>query len=242
MELYIQIIFVLALTKYCLKAAMTGRLRVMALYALGAAVVALALYPVVITQPVTIVAGLLANRSVVTDGAVLTTLEATLGIFVSIFLLDNYFKPRAQRKRRIFVLKVVPGILWMLGVAYFELLFFRERVGADFRATAALYAGILFAAVLLTAWAIHTLIRRESLKLELKILLNMAILFIGLLVNATVADYNLSNAQPNVAWGALGALLGTLVVLFAVGLWLSKTKKHTPFINFIKRTLNGSDH
>ena len=242
MEHYIQVIFVLALAKYCLKAAMTGRLWVMAAYAAVAAVVALVLYPAVITRPVTIVAGLLADRRLVTDGAVLTTLEATLGIFTSIYLLDNYFKPRAQRRRRIFVLKVVPGVLWMLGVAYFELLFFRERVGADFRATAALYAALIFAAVLLTAWVIHTLIRRESLKLELKILLNMGILFIGLLVNATVADYNTSDAQSTVAWGALGALCGTAALLFALGLWLARTGKQTPFINFIKRTFNGSDH
>ena len=129
-----------------------------------------------------------------------------------------------------------------LGVAYFELLFFRERVGADFRATAALYAALIFAAVLLTAWVIHTLIRRESMKLELKILLNMGILFIGLLVNATVADYNTSDAQSTVAWGALGALCGTAALLFALGLWLARTGKQTPFINFIKRTFNGSDH
>ena len=41
MEHYIQVIFVLALAKYCLKAAMTGRLWVMAAYAAVAAVVAL---------------------------------------------------------------------------------------------------------------------------------------------------------------------------------------------------------
>lgn len=242
MEHYIQLIFILALAKYCLKAAMTGRLRTMVLYALAAATLALLLYPVVITQPVTLAAGLLADRRVVTDAAVLTTLEATLGIFVSIYLLDNYFKPRAQRRRRVFVLKVVPGLLWMFGVAYFELLFFRERVGADFRATAALYAGILFAAVLLTAWILHTLVRRESMRLELKILLNMAILLIGLLVHATIADYNLSNARSTVAWDALGALLGTAALLFAFGLWLSRTDKLTPIITFIKRTRNGSDH
>ena len=50
MEHYIQVIFVLALAKYCLKAAMTGRLWVMAAYAAVAAVVALVLYPAVITR------------------------------------------------------------------------------------------------------------------------------------------------------------------------------------------------
>ena len=81
MEHYIQVIFVLALAKYCLKAAMTGRLWVMAAYAAVAAVVALVLYPAVITRPVTIVAGLLADRRLVTDGAVAELGETTLRVF-----------------------------------------------------------------------------------------------------------------------------------------------------------------
>ena len=128
MELYIQIIFVLALAKFCLKAAMTGRFWTMACYAFFAALVSLALYPTVIEQPATVITNLLADRELVTDGAVLTTTEAILGIFVSVFLLSNYFKPKGQRRKSVFVLKVVPGILWIFAVAYFELLFFRQRV------------------------------------------------------------------------------------------------------------------
>ena len=124
MELYIQIIFVLALAKFCLKAAMTGRFWTMACYAFFAALVSLALYPTVIEQPATVITNLLADRELVTDGAVLTTTEAILGIFVSVFLLSNYFKPKGQRRKSVFVLKVVPGILWIFAVAYFELLFF----------------------------------------------------------------------------------------------------------------------
>ena len=117
MELYIQIIFVLALAKFCLKAAMTGRFWTMACYAFFAALVSLALYPTVIEQPATVITNLLADRELVTDGAVLTTTEAILGIFVSVFLLSNYFKPKGQRRKSVFVLKVVPGILWIFAVA-----------------------------------------------------------------------------------------------------------------------------
>ncbi len=166
MELYIQIIFVLALAKFCLKAAMTGRFWTMACYAFFAALVSLALYPTVIEQPATVITNLLADRELVTDGAVLTTTEAILGIFVSVFLLSNYFKPKGQRRKSVFVLKVVPGILWIFAVAYFELLFFRQRVGADFGATAAIYAGIVFAVVLLAAGFIHLFVRHESMKLR----------------------------------------------------------------------------
>ena len=217
MELYIQIIFVLALAKFCLKAAMTGRFWTMACYAFFAALVSLALYPTVIEQPATVITNLLADRELVTDGAVLTTTEAILGIFVSVFLLSNYFKPKGQRRKSVFVLKVVPGILWIFAVAYFELLFFRQRVGADFGATVAIYAGIVFAVVLLAAGFIHLFVRHESMKLELKILL------IGLLVNASAADSTVVYATvSNVEWGALAALTAGTACFFLLGLLLSK--------------------
>ena len=220
MELYIQIIFVLALAKFCLKAAMTGRFWTMACYAFFAALVSLALYPTVIEQPATVITNLLADRELVTDGAVLTTTEAILGIFVS---LSNYFKPKGQRRKSVFVLKVVPGILWIFAVAYFELLFFRQRVGADFGATAAIYAGIVFAVVLLAAGFIHLFVRHESMKLELKIMLNMGILLIGLLVNASAADSTVVYATvSNVEWGALAALTAGTACFFLLGLLLSK--------------------
>lgn len=223
MELYIQIIFVLALAKFCLKAAMTGRFWTMACYAFFAALVSLALYPTVIEQPATVITNLLADRELVTDGAVLTTTEAILGIFVSVFLLSNYFKPKGQRRKSVFVLKVVPGILWIFAVAYFELLFFRQRVGADFGATAAIYAGIVFAVVLLAAGFIHLFVRHESMKLELKIMLNMGILLIGLLVNASAADSTVVYATvSNVEWSALAALTAGTACFFLLGLLLSK--------------------
>ena len=219
MELYIQIIFVLALAKFCLKAAMTGRFWTMACYAFFAALVSLALYPTVIEQPATVITNLLADRELVTDGAVLTTTEAILGIFVSVFLLSNYFKPKGQRRKSVFVLKVVPGILWIFAVAYFELLFFRQRVGADFGATVAIYAGIVFAVVLLAAGFIHLFVRHESMKLELKIMLNMGILLIGLLVNASAADSTVVYATvSNVEWGALAALTAGTACFFLLGL------------------------
>lgn len=169
------------------------------------------------------ITNLLADRELVTDGAVLTTTEAILGIFVSVFLLSNYFKPKGQRRKSVFVLKVVPGILWIFAVAYFELLFFRQRVGADFGATAAIYAGIVFAVVLLAAGFIHLFVRHESMKLELKIMLNMGILLIGLLVNASVADSTVVYATvSNVEWGALAALTAGTACFFLLGLLLSK--------------------
>ena len=121
------------------------------------------------------------------------------------------------------MLKVVPGILWIFAVAYFELLFFRQRVGADFGDTAAIYAGIVFAVVLLAAGFIHLFVRHESMKLELKIMLNMGILLIGLLVNASVANSTVVYATvSNVEWGALAAQTAGTACFFLLGLLLSK--------------------
>lgn len=218
METYVQLILILALVKYCLKAALTARFWTIALYGTVAAVFALAIYPIVIEQPVTIVSRLLTDKVLVADGAVITTIEAVAGIFISVFLLDNYFMRKENRKRSVFILKVIPGLLSIIAIAYFELMFFRWRVGADFTQTALLYCTIVFSSIVAVATALKHLLKGESLKLELKVGLNAGILIIGLLVHSSIADYNLSYAEVEVEWGALATLTGCVVVLFFAGI------------------------
>lgn len=222
MEVYIQLIFVLVIVKYCLKAALTGRLWGITCYAVFASLVALALYPIVVEQPVTIISSVLSNQKFVTDGVVITTLEAVAGIFVSVYLLDNYFMPRGSRKKILFGLKIIPGVLFFFALAYFELMFFKVSVGMDFLTTAMLYSLIVFVGVMAFSLLIGWALKGESMKLELKILLNMGILIIGLLVNSSVADYNLSHAETAVEWGALFTLLGLIIILFVIGIYLPK--------------------
>lgn len=222
MELYIQIIFILALFKFCLKAAMSGRLWVILSYAFGASLFSFLMYPIVIEQPLTIISDLLADKSIVTDTAVLTTLEAVAGIFISIFLLDNYFTEQKKRKTSVQVLKMLPGVIVLFALAYFQLQFFKIRVGADFLETAILYATIIFASISLFAILLKRMVVAESLKLELKILLNIGILFIGLLVNSSIADYNLSYAETVIEWSALGTMILICGVMVILGYFLSK--------------------
>lgn len=224
MELYIQIILVLAMMKFCLKAAMSSRLWVILCYALGASLFSLSMYPIVIEQPLTMVSDLLLNKKIVTDIAVLTSIEAISGIFISILLLDNYFTERAKRKRYLKVLKVIPGVIFMFGVAYFQLQFFKIRVGADFLTTALLYSSILFISITITALLLQKVVKAESMKLELKILLNMGILVIGLLVNSTIADYNLSYAETAIEWTAMITMLLICSLMVSLGYLLSKLK------------------
>lgn len=222
MEIYIQLILVLACIKYCLNATLSGRFWIIILYGTIAALIALTIYPIVIQQAVTLVTTFLSDKHLVANAAVLTTIEAIAGIFISVFLLDNYFMRKEKRKKSAFMLKVLPGILSCIGIAYFELMFFKWRVGADFMETALLYSIIVFTSVIVIASFMRYALKGESLKLEFKVLLNIGILFIGLLVNASIADYNLSYADIAIEWEALGVLGGLVILLFFIGIYLPK--------------------
>lgn len=224
METLVQLIFIIALAKYILTAAQSGNLWQLVGYAAVAAVVALALYPVVIEQPMTIITELLTSRTAVSNIALLTTAEAIAGIFISIYLLDNYFKPKPKRTKTAFALKIMPGVLAFVGIAYFELLFFKIRVGGDFLMTAALYAALLFVVIFVIGFVAKQTLAAESLRLEVKVILNMTILIVGLLVSSSVADYNISHAQTTIEWKALIALTVGTLILIILGMLLPKIK------------------
>ena len=217
MELLVQIILILAILKYCLKASLAGGFRAILLYALGAGLFALACYPIVINQPVTIIEKLLSDKDVVTNGAVLTSLEAIIGILLSVRLIDNYFAPKQKRKKSLFVLKVVPGLLAPIGFLYFELMFFKYRAGANFMVTAILYSLLCAVLIFGLAYLLKYLAEGESLKLEMKMLINIAILMLGLIVSSSVADYNISAAHQTIEWIPL--LVFTLIsaAIVAIG-------------------------
>ncbi len=217
MELPVQLILILAVLKYCLKASLAGGFRAILFYSLGAGLFAMACYPLVISQPVTIIKKLLADQEVVTNGAVLTSLEAIIGILLSVRLLDNYFQPKAKRKKSLFVLKVIPGLLSPIAILYFELMFFKFRAGSDFIETALMFSLLCAATIMGLAYLLKYMADGESLKLELKMLLNIAILFIGLLVNSSVAAYNISAAHQTIEWIPMLAFLSIAGALTAFG-------------------------
>ena len=55
-------------------------------------------------------------------------------------------------------------------------------------------------------------------------MLNLAVLVIGLLINSTVADHNLSNTQTVIEWQPLLAIVGIVVTLFGIGVFVPKLK------------------
>ncbi len=234
METIIQLIFVIAIVKYCLKAAMSGKLWILIAYGVAMAAISFALYPIVITQPLTIITKLLGSRDVVENVALITTAESILGILVSIYLLDNYFRPKTKRSRLSKVLKVVPGVIVFFAVGYFELLFFKWRVGGDFIVTALLYSLTIFIAIVGLALLLKSIVDGESLKLEVKLILNFAIMGLGLLVSSSVAEYNISNAQSTIEWGALTPIIVGGTLLVAIGVWLHNINFNEKLKNLIK--------
>lgn len=241
MEQFLQFIFVLAIAKYCIDAALTRRVAVMAGYALVLAAVAFALWPTVIGWRGDMIADLLSDGPLVADAALIITVEAVAGIFISVLLLDNvfdetsaieftriaearkrlpkanYFMPKEKRRRSLFVLKVLPGVICFFAAVYFELLFFRSFVGVDFLTLALSYAGIVAAGVFLLSAALGWLMPGESTKLEAKIVLDMAILFMGLFVNASIASYNVSSSRTEVSLAPLVVFVSAAAVMAALG-------------------------
>lgn len=234
METFVQIVLILSLLKYCLKAALTGRFGMILLYGMIASLFAMVIYPFVITQPVNIISELLTNQKIVTDIAVVTTIEAVLGIFISILLLDNYFLPRKQRKKTIKILKVLPGILVFPAIAYFELMFFKMNSGVDFMLSAIIYASILFFSITMCSLFIKSKMKHESIKLELKIIINLGILVIGLLINSMVADYNLSNSETIIEWKPLLVLCVIIGVMFTAGVLCTRFNCYTRIKKVLK--------
>lgn len=223
MEVFVQLICIVVLVRYSLKAASSGSLTGLSLYAAFAAALAMMIYPWVIRQPLTIVSNLLADREMVQNIALLTTAEAIAGIFIPVYLLDHYFKPKEKRSFTSRMLKTIPGVLVFFAIAYFELLFFKYRAGGDFLVTAFLYGAILFLFTGISGCIFRYVLQSESLKLEIKVFMSLTILVGGLLISSAVADYNVSHAQTEIEWIPLIVLLAGTVALILLGVWMYQT-------------------
>lgn len=222
MEVLIETILLSALLKYCLKAACNSGLKAMSGYAVFALLFPFALYPILINLPVNIVSELLMDRGAAEDFAVIVTVEAVTGIMLSLRLLDNYFKPKKRRSRFLGALKVLPGILSLTGIAYYELMFFRLRAGSPFLSTVTIYAVAVASAVLAMSFLIKRALPGESVKLELKMLLNLLILAVALSVNFTVSDYPVSGVSSPVDLWASAAVAAVFLAFAGAGFLAEK--------------------
>lgn len=222
MEVIIQLLFVIALVRYSLVAALSGNLWQLFAYGAFASMVALALYPMVINESATTFTELLGSHSVVGNIGLIVVAEAIIGIAISVYLIDRYLLSKSTRRRFTGLLKIMPSLIMLFGVAYFELLFFKWRVGGDFLVTALYFSAILFVGVTVLALAMRYLMGGEGLKLEVKLILNLSIMALGLLISSSVAEHNLSDAHTVVEWSALISIVGVSALLILMGLGLHK--------------------
>lgn len=222
METLVQLIFIIALTEYGLKASRS--LQTLLLYATFIGIWGVIWYPWVINLPVTIAGQLLGNKEIVNTGAVLTTIEAVAGITISIKMLDDHFSSKQKQNRWVRTLKTVPGLLVLAAIPYFELLFFKMRLVDDFLTGSVVYALSVTLGMFALGLFFRTGVREPAQQLELKFLLNLAVLLGGLLINSSVAEYNISRASTEVEWSALLTMLLLTGCCILIGLMTRKLK------------------
>lgn len=223
MEIIVQLILLLAIVKYSLKAALTGKWVIIIAYALAGGMIAFAIHPYIIKLPTDIISQTLKDKVEVSNWAIISTVEAIAGIFLSLSLLNDFLKPPKERKQSLFALRVIPGVLFCVSIAYFELLFFKHNTGTGFATTALIYSGILSMAIFLLSLFFKRFIADKAVQLELKMILNIAILLISLVLNSTIADYNTSNASYNLQWQPLLSFVLLVISVCCVGIYLYKS-------------------
>ncbi|PID92814.1 MAG: hypothetical protein CSA96_01335 [Bacteroidetes bacterium] len=184
METLFQLILILALLKYCLKAGFFSSWRGILFYSLFAGIIALAFYPLIILLESKAFEKVLSNPGQVANIAVLITFEALGGLLVSIAMLDNLFAERKRKWKKI--LKLTPGVLMIAAVFYIELKVFSNFPGRPFPLLAALTAVSLSASIGLISWGIKKGMPDVEGRYELKFLTNVLLLILAVVLNAAL--------------------------------------------------------
>ncbi len=215
MELLFQIILLLALVKYSSKAAFFRHWGSTVAYACCAGLVAMLVYPTIITMESNVFEKLLSNRENVSSVAVLVTIEAISGMLISIGMLDNLFSSR--KKPLLNLLKYTPGILIFGAVFYFELAMFRHFAGTRFLDLALISSLLLSSGVFLAAFGIRKLLPDDASRYELIFLTNVLLLCLSVLLNAGLADYNSGSYQAEPEFVKLAMLAVIAAAGFGLG-------------------------
>lgn len=217
MEIVIQVILLLSIIKYCVKAALTGNYKGILLLSLFSSLVAIVIYPILIKQSVNVIDIFLANKAMVADGALLITIESVGGIMLAIKFLDFNFLHKKRASKWMIIQKLFPGILFVFAIAYFEILFMSYRIGVNFLYSSLLFSFFIMLGVFLISMIIMFLVKEENQKIELSLIINLFILFFGLLVHSMISDYSISSAKTKIDWGAMATLFFIVIVFVVIG-------------------------
>lgn len=214
MELLFQLILVVVVLKYTCKASFFENIWGIVGYALMVAIVAFIIYPIVIEQPGDFYKKILSSRVFVSDIAIVITIEAVVGILISISMLKNVFTPHKTYSRW---LKILPGVLIVGVIFYSEQYIFYTFTGYSFMLVALFTSlgGLLL--VLLLSLSIRFLFPERAVRYELKFLLNILLLIGGILLSAGVSPYSTASYKSDFEWEKMLAFCGIVLLFTFVG-------------------------
>lgn len=211
METLFQLILIISVLKFTCKATFFESLWGILGYAVFVGIIAFAIYPIVIRQSGDFYLTMLTDQALVSDVAIIITVEAIVGLLVSIGMLKELFSPKKSIARW---LKIVPGLLIVGAVFYAEQRMFYIFAGETFIKIASLTAIVVFGVVFGVALAIKYILPQPTMRYELKFLTNIMLLIAGVLLNSGVSSYNIAAYQVAFDWVKM---LVFLCILLGIG-------------------------
>ena len=222
MENLIIILFVLVILKFSLKITLFKNKLALLIVASVAAFYSYLLYPFVIEQNKSDLSFLLSNSRIMINFAVIVCIEAVTGILISIGMLQNLF--REKKMRFVKIAKVVPGILIFIALFYLETIVFFYFTGYSFRRVATGYSFVIFAIILLLAYGLKILIPKIDLRYEVKFLINIFILFIGVVISVFYAKYSVVSYAAIIDYKSLLLSISIAILALFSGIIIYKIK------------------
>ena len=161
----------------------------------------------------------LASPKILSDMAVLVTIESAIGLLFSFVALRDYYQNRCSKPQRVLLafpgLLLFPCLIYVLAQAFF---FFS---GADFVKTTLWGTLALVALVLLGTKGIAALLPEKDLRLEVHLLINVLIILLGLTATASAQIVYVPKSDPT-DFVLLGKVFLFFLSLFVLGFAASK--------------------
>ena len=161
----------------------------------------------------------LASPKILSDMAVLVTIESVIGLLFSFVALRDYYQNRCSKRQCVLLafpgLLLFPCLIYVLAQAFF---FFS---GADFAKTTLWGTLALVALVLLGTKGIAALLPEKDLRLEVHLLINVLIILLGLTATASAQIVYVPKSDPT-DFVLLGKVFLFFLSLFVLGFAASK--------------------
>ena len=161
----------------------------------------------------------LSSPKILSDMAVLITIESAIGLLFAFIALRDYYQNRRSKTQRILLafpgLLLFPCLIYVLAQAFF---FFS---GADFAKTTLYVCLALFAFMLLGTKGITALLPEKDLRLEVLLMVNILIILLGLTATASAQIIYVPKSEP-IDFVLLAKVFLFFLTLFALGFAASK--------------------